>query len=462
MTKILPETLHARIILILVIGVATTHLVSMAVHYFDERSHANDIAKTTAAQQIAIASKALVYVPASIRAELAQNLATSWLSINLLEANQTSDLRDGGQVLQYAPFSSSAPEPGRSSQIQFSLPDCFRSGGCQSVDGRLLASVRFPDHTSADFVVRADDPIPLLLARLSVEFVVMILGTAAISYFAARWVTRPLRSFAHAAERLGHNIHAASLDEYGATEIRRLAIAFNGMQKRLKRYIDDRTQMLAAISHDLRTPITRLRLRAEFVEDREQHEKMLSDLDGMDRMTDSLLAFAREESTTEEARPIDLAALVESACHDAADAGSDVQFSGARSGAVFGRPLALRRVFVNLIENAVKYGDTANVKILSGPSALTIRICDRGPGLPEHELEEVFRPFYRADRARMMGKGGTGLGLSIARSILRGHGGDLTLQNQTDGGLCAIAVIPTINEQIKLKIGADQRPDLLL
>ena len=455
MTKFVPETLHSRIILMLVIGVATTHLISMTIHYLDERAHARDVATKTAARHVAIAGQALESVPPSMRAALAQDLATPWLSISLVQAGLTSDPSKGDRDLDLSPpasgsnelLTSDATNAPEDLSYQVFISDCLRNGLCESAGGGLLANIRFSDRTGAELRVRVDDPLPLLLTRLSIEFVVMVLGTLAISYFAARWVARPLRSFAGAAERLGHNIHAASLNESGATEIRRLATAFNGMQRRLRRFIDDRTQMLAAISHDLRTPITRLRLRAEFVEDGEQREKMLGDLDGMDRMIDSLLAFAREETTTEEPRPIDLAALVESVCHDAADAGADIHFSGARSGAIYGRSHALKRVFVNLIDNAVKYGDTAEVEMLSGPSALTIRICDRGPGLPEHELEEVFKPFYRADRSRMTGEAGTGLGLSIARSILRGHGGDLTLKNQNDGGLCAVAVVPTISER---------------
>jgi len=451
MTRIVPETLYSRIILMLVIGVAVTHLISMTIHYLDEHSRSKESAADTAGRYVAIASRAFESVPIGMRSKLANDLTTPWLSIdfsangdsNILD--ETPETADGESIRSSGAAALDLPQTPAEYLIISSSADCRDEIGCETTANDLTMNIQFSDRTSATFVARMDDPSPLLLARLGVEFVIMILGTAGLSYFAARWVAGPLRSFAGAAERLGHNIHATSLDESGPTEIRRLAAAFNEMQRRLRRFIDDRTQMLAAISHDLRTPITRLRLRAEFLEDDEQRAKMLADLNHMSRMTDSVLTFAKDESSAEKPRPIDITAVVESVCNDAMDAGLRVRFSGARSGAVYGRPLALKRAFGNLIDNAVNYGGTAEVEILSSPDNVTITVSDRGPGLADHELEEVFRPFYRADMARTPAVSGTGLGLSIARSILRGHGGDVSLTNRADGGLCAMAVMPTIN-----------------
>lgn len=442
MTKLVPKTLHSRVILMLVIGVAATHLISMTIHYLDELSHGKALVAETAERYVVIASQALDHVPAEMRPNLARALATPWLAVEIgpdhrnRQAEETAD-----RPTTPAGSDSSPPQDARSFTI--SALDCKDWPACEQSTTTAALDVRFPDLTNARFIARVDDPSPLLLTRLGVEFVIMLLGTAALSYWAARWVARPLRSFAEAAERLGQNIHAAKLDETGPTEIRRLGAAFNEMQRRLLRFIDDRTQMLAAISHDLRTPITRLRLRAELSDDDEQKAKILSDLDQMERMTDSVLTFAKEESASEKPRLIDIAAVVESVCNDASDTGSRVAYSGSGSGAVYGRPMALKRAFGNLIENAVNYGGSAEVEIRGGADSVTVRIGDRGPGLPEHELEEVFKPFYRADSARTPSRAGTGLGLSIARSILRGHGGDLHLENRTGGGLLAIAVVPT-------------------
>ena len=215
------------------------------------------------------------------------------------------------------------------------------------------------------------------------------------------------------------------------------------MQTRLHRFVEDRTQMLAAISHDLRTPLTRLRLRAEFVEDPEQQRKMLADLEEMEAMIASTLAFARDDARKEPRVPIDLAALLQSLVDDLGDAGNTVEYSGPEHKTIACRPVALRRAIGNLIDNALKYGGCARVALLDGreDGHVAIRIDDDGPGIPEGEQEKVFAPFYRLERSRSRDTGGTGLGLSVARTIARAHGGDVTLRNRPDGGLSALLLL---------------------
>jgi len=272
----------------------------------------------------------------------------------------------------------------------------------------------------------------------------MAIVVTVFSVWAVRHSTAPLALFAGAAERLGRDVNAPDLPEDGAREVHLAAKAFNEMKRRLRGLISDRTQMLAAISHDLRTPITRLRLRAEFVEDKEQRGKMLNDLEQMEAMIASTLAFARDDNANEPRKKLDLVALIQSVCDDASDTGHDVVFTGTQSVFFNGRPLALRRALANLVDNAVKYGHRARVRIDQSPKHFNIVVEDEGPGIPEDELERVFEPFFRLDISRNRETGGTGLGLAVVRSIVRGHSGDVSLSNRPEGGLRATVTLPQV------------------
>jgi signal transduction histidine kinase len=265
-----------------------------------------------------------------------------------------------------------------------------------------------------------------------------------IAILVARRVARPMRRLAFAAEAFGRGEETARLPEEGPTDIRRTAEAFNRMQERLRRFVSDRTSMLAAIGHDLRTPITSLRLRAEFVTDEEMREKILATLNEMQAMTEATLAFAREEAAGEPTRVIDLAALTESICDDLADLGWNVTFAESGKVPYRCRPAALRRALRNLVENAVRYGGCARASLALSKDSFEISIDDKGPGIPEEEFERVFAPFFRLEGSRSRTTGGVGLGLSIARTIVRGHGGDIELVNLRSGGLRAMIRLPQV------------------
>jgi signal transduction histidine kinase len=250
-----------------------------------------------------------------------------------------------------------------------------------------------------------------------------------VAVFTARRITRPLRGLALAAERLGRGEDVPPLPNEGPMDIRCTAAAFNRMRDRLRRFVADRTRMLAAIGHDLRTPITSMRLRAEFVSDEDTRQKLLATLNEMQAMTEATLAFAREDATEEPTRTVDLSALIESLCADLADLGWDVTFSNGEKIPYRCRPAALRRALRNLIENAVRYGERARVALTRTPDAIEITVDDDGPGIPEEDMERVFAPFVRLESSRNRTTGGVGLGLSIARTIVRGHGGDIGLAN---------------------------------
>jgi len=263
-------------------------------------------------------------------------------------------------------------------------------------------------------------------------------------FWMTRRMTRPLRRFAAAADRLGVDVDAPPLPERGSRELRRATKAFNQMQERLRRFIKDRTQMMAAISHDLRTMLTRLRLRAEFIDDEEQKQKALADLNEMEHMLNATLSFARDDSASEPRTRLDLVPMLETMCNDFADMGKKAQFQGPDRLAIEGRPIALKRAFGNLMENAINYGGSVEVRLTDTSAGVRIDFCDRGPGIPDAEKEEVFAPFYRLESSRNRETGGTGLGLSVTRSIIRSHGGDVVLLDAPEGGLIAQVTLPKI------------------
>jgi signal transduction histidine kinase len=228
----------------------------------------------------------------------------------------------------------------------------------------------------------------------------------------------------------------------GPAEVRTTVEAFNAMQVRLSRFIGDRTRMVAAISHDLRTPITSLRLRAEFIEEDELKRDVVRTLDEMQAMTDATLAFAREEGVGEETRSMDLAALIEGMVEDQVELGHEVTYSGPERLAWRCRPVSLKRAIGNLVENSVRYAGAAQVRLSQVGSEVIISVEDSGPGIPDERLDDVFEPFVRVENSRSRDTGGVGLGLSIARSIIRAHGGELTLANRQEGGLRATATLP--------------------
>jgi signal transduction histidine kinase len=309
--------------------------------------------------------------------------------------------------------------------------------------GQILeASLQLTDGSWLNFALLTARPEPLWSSRLLLSILVMTVGVIALSVWAVRRATGPLAAFSHAAERLGRDVNAPPVTEDGPSEVSQLARAFNEMQRRLGAFVRDRTQMLAAISHDLRTPITRLRLRADFVEDEEQRQKMLADLEQMETMIATTLAFAREEADEEPRRPFDLAVLLQDLCDTASDSGRAAAYRGPLSVTYQGRPVALERVFANLIDNAVNYGGGAEVSLATARDRVTVTVEDNGPGIPEEQMEKVFQPFCRLEASRSRDTGGVGLGLASVRSIVRAHGGEVRPANREEGGLRVTVDLP--------------------
>ena len=279
-------------------------------------------------------------------------------------------------------------------------------------------------------------------AAFVLTFLLSALGIAAVAVLTGRRLAKPMRGLANAAGRLGRGEAVDDLPEAGPVETRETVRAFNRMRGRLDRYVRDRTAMLAAVSHDLRTPITSLRLHAEFVEDDETRAEILAALDEMQRMTEDALAFIREDMQREETRTVDLHALLDSVAADLAELGHDIDVADSGRVLVACRPAALRRALRNLLENAAAYGARAAAHVERDDEETRVVVEDEGPGIPEADLERVFEPFVRLEASRSRETGGSGLGLAIARGIVRGHGGDIRLANRAEGGLRATVALP--------------------
>lgn len=263
---------------------------------------------------------------------------------------------------------------------------------------------------------------------------------AAVILFYAWSINRfivPLKDFQAVAKGLGINLTTTMLKEYkGPRVIQETATAMNKMQQRIKDLIDDRTRLLAAISHDLKTPITRLKLRAHLFSDEELTQKTLRDLFEMETMISELLSFSKTENETERRQKLELNSFIETICHELQDLNFDVEFNRSNNRVIFlCSKLAMKRALNNVIQNAVKYGKCAKVKLLTEKDKIIIQIEDEGPGIDESEFENVFAPFYRLDQSRSRAIEGTGLGLAIAQTAIRNHGGDIELSNLNKGGL---------------------------
>lgn len=305
----------------------------------------------------------------------------------------------------------------------------------------LDVSVGLPDGDTLVFRVAAPQPNPPLPWHLFIQLGVLTLVLAVVLFLVTRNITRPLSKLAQAADGIDRNVRHPPLAEEGVREIREATRAFNTMQDRLLRYLDSRTSVLAAMSHDLRTPLTRLRLRVESVADERMRARFAADLDEMESLVRGALGLFKGLNDDEAFERVDVNALMETLVEEYAEIGSSVSLEGKVQEPMAVKPRALKRCLTNLVDNALKFGRRAMIVVDDG-KALVVRVLDEGPGIPEEQLERVFEPFYRLESSRSRDTGGSGLGLSIARDIAQAHGGTLTLGNRPEGGLTAELRLP--------------------
>ncbi len=474
--KLLPRSLTARTTLVLLLGLVGSNLISLLIYTGDRQAAVSLALGTSSAARVAAVLRTLQNLPAAdlLAAGCAQSgsgLSITTTALPIIKTNDNStnastlrasliaqlgsgNLRQSDMnIASFTGFEQTFLETFTKAQtlcgkeVQPRMGFGFSSAemdamGMSSGMGRMMQNGRMGDSIALSYRLPQGGWVNILIvkprfqsiwkSRFLWAFLVGAVIVSGFSIWAVRRSTAPLAFFAAAAERLGRDVNAPDLPEDGPVEVATAARAFNTMQHGLQRLIDGRTQMLAAISHDLRTPITRLRLRAEFMAAGDPRQKMLSDLQQMETMITATLAFARLDKEPESPKPIDIAGLLQTVCDDMAELGHDVTYSGPTRAAYSGQPVALRRLFDNLVENAVKYAGQAQVYLDEQPDMLTINIDDNGPGIPDTELEKVFDPFLRLETSRSRETGGVGLGLAVARALVLNHGGQVQLVNRRD------------------------------
>ena len=475
--RLLPQSLFARMVLILLVGLCLAQVLSLAVHWRERGEFAQRAMGIRSGQRIAdivklldtsapadrvrivgvlnspplrisLAAPALAAAPADDdKAEIAAQFASSLrrllgddrpLSVQVLDAPAWGPMAPGMKGPGYGKMMGG---PGAMGGPGFGGgPGVHGPGGGPGM--AFVVQTRLIDGMPVTFDSRQPAETVGLPWRMLASLGVLLAGVVVLTLVAVRWVTRPLKTLAQAAEDLGRDINRPRLDESGPLEVSRAAHAFNTMQERITGFIRERTRLFAAMSHDLKTPITRLRLRVELLDDTGLRSKFAKDLQDMEALVMTTLDFMRGLDNGATAQPIDVGALLESLQQDAREVGGEVRIEGVALTPFHGNPQALKRCVGNLIDNAVKYGKAATLLVEDAAHELRIRVRDQGPGIPPAELEQVFEPFHRLEASRSRETGGTGLGLSIARNIARAHGGDIVLCNLADGGLEATLTLP--------------------
>ncbi|RSZ39708.1 MULTISPECIES: ATP-binding protein [unclassified Variovorax] len=422
--RLLPRSLFSRVTLIIVVGLAIAQLLTFAAIRYERGVAMRELMMIGIERDIASSVAILDRLPAAER--------EGWLA-RLERRNYHFALGGSAQGVP--------PDTPLSQQFATAITDAMRPFGIVKVGQvsnppqGLQIQVRLSDGSSVVVHARrVDMPVSswvmwLLWAQLLV--------LAACAWYAVRLVTQPLAQLADAADELGPDLKGQQLAEEGPTEVKHAARAFNAMQKRIAGYMAERVEILAAISHDLQTPITRMRLRTDLMDEGQDRDKFRQDLDAMHALVREGVTYARTlHGATEPPRRIDADALFESMVADYEDSGEQVLLEGRADGPIVTRPNALRRILTNLIDNALKFGTDVRLQVHAAPGdRLTLAVVDNGPGIPPDQLENVLKPFYRVEGSRNRNTGGTGLGLAIAHQLATAMGAELTLRNRAEGGL---------------------------
>jgi len=440
--RLWPRSLAGRTALVLLLGLAAVQGLGLVAHAMDRGDMQRLVDGRDFAARLVAAYRTVTAAPPEAWAATAQALdpavgVTASIAPGVPQEGMDPTPPEVQRNIRPYLNWSSLPQPLRPKET------FMRSSGDQS----MVVSAHLPDDRW--LVMRGGFPPSRPWASPSFiwAWLGMTLAAAALTLWAVRRLTAPVRLLGAAAERLGRDVNAPALPEDGPAEVAVAAAAFNTMAARIRRFVADRTFLLTAIGHDLRTPITRLKLRAEWIDDEEQRRKTLADLDELESMVSATLAFGRDVAGTEPAVPMDLAVLLRTVLDEAADArpGSAdlLAYAGPEHLAIQARPVALKRALANLVGNALAYGGSARI-VLCPPARgdVTVYVEDAGPGIPPGELDRVFEPFHRLEGSRNRETGGTGLGLPITRNILRAHGGDVTLANLSGGGVRATVTLP--------------------
>ena len=414
---------------------------SFATYYLGLNAEIDLANERQLSERLVTLRRALARVPPSQREEAAQSLAGPGIDIHwstLAPSIDPSVMSE--QARRLATHIQNIAREIQQSDLRVgphsSTLDDNRTGA------HVLAALRLPDDTWLNFNIYHTRTRPFTFAGLLSSLGLVALAVGGLSIGILGSVTRSLQRFAPTAKQLYVSAEPAPVQVSGPSEVRELAAAFNGLQSRVKRLVDDRTLTLAAISHDLKSPLARAQLRIEEIDEPELKGHLQADFREMLAMIDGTLAFLKGDQTDEALRDVDLSALLESICDDMSDLGSPISFARRDTIVVRGRLLALKRALTNLIGNAAKFARRVEVVAIRRAGLIGIAIDDDGPGIPRAERQAVFEPFYRLDGSRSSAAAGTGLGLTVARTIIEGHGGDITLCDSLLGGLKVVVRLP--------------------
>ena len=432
------DTLTSRTILLLLIGIGIVHLASLYAYQLALNQEVITAGEVRLADRLLAIKRAVMRVPPAEREPVAHDLSGGPIEAHW---SRSEHAIPGGP--------GSVEWDGLKRQLQELAPELT---GSQIIIGANRALSSDPHLAMISMQLPDDSWINIsLFSRLTpqpshhgtiLSTSLMALGVIGLSILVVRWMTQPLRTFADAARQLYGGAEHKPVPEQGPREVRELATAFNDMQARITQLIDDRTQALAAVSHDLKTPLTRLRLKAEDMPDQNAAGAIRSDLSEMEEMIDQTLSYLRGDRADEEVRLIDVAAILATLIDEASDAGHSAVMQSSEAAVIRGRPLALRRALSNVIQNAIKYGKSVIVSVRMDGNDVEILVDDLGPGIAADQIEMAFAPFTRLEASRNKETGGFGLGLTITRTIIKGHQGTIQLANREGHGLRVQITLP--------------------
>jgi len=462
--RLMPRTLFGRTLLVLAAGLLLTQAASVLFNLFDRGSAVYRLTATQIAARIAQNARILDRLPPGDRHHVLEAIDGRHLRVHLAERLEPLSKgyaeHDPYEALFLEALRSQLGAPWSMSVEITPAPQPHAAPGVRSpatpleawlarhfyyllpASYNLVAQLVLKDGSVAVFSAAVPQEPLSRLESLVPQLLLLVVVSFALAGLLVYMTTRPLGRLARAADEIGKNPDGPDIAESGPSEIRRVIGAFNRMQRRVREHLRERTQLLGAISHDLKTPITRLRLRSEMLADPEVGAKMQRDLGEMEAMVNATLEFFRGLDAEPRRQPVDVDALVGSVADDRRDIGQTLLVRGVARAPYTAHPQALRRCLDNLVENAVRYAGSAEIELDDSPERLRIAVRDHGPGIPAAELQRVFEPYYRLESSRNPGSGGVGLGLSIARNIARWHGGDIELGNAIGGGLVATIVLP--------------------
>ncbi len=446
MRSILPDTVVARAAAVLVVALLAVHVIGYLTYRAGMQSIASAARDRGLAERVVSIKRAIASIPDAEERDRAAHALSSgglevhWGTVSQVVGNVAPTPRATATAERLKQL---VPDLGAESfRIGYADDGALTSGETEAYRHMLVISVRLEDQSWVNFAAPAIGSLPHTdwlqhLAALCIGAVIIF-----ISIMLLRWVTRPLKVLAEAAEKFSLDEKHDRLDETGPAEVRRAARAFNNLRDRIQTLVAQRTQALAAVSHDLRTPITRVKLRSELYEDETTRGLIEADLSEMESMIESTLEYLRAGESTEQVRLLDLSAVVQTVVDDAVDQGRSITFTGLGHAVILGRLVAIKRALWNVVGNALKYATRVEVELRDTATGFVVIVSDDGPGVPEELIQRLFEPFFRVEQSRNRETGGTGLGLTITKTIMTATGGDVRIENNADLGLRVSLLFP--------------------